>query len=86
MAKLSVKEGSSGAVTPLEDVNLKTLTNNELITELVNGAVLKPAVGKEKYHLLSKENQPINEENKTLQDLGFKDDDTITVIIKGIGA
>ena len=86
MANLSVKEGSSGAITPLDEVNLETLTNTELIAELVKGAVLKPTADKEKYHLLSKENQPITEDNITLQQLEFKDSDTITIVKKGIGA
>lgn len=66
--------------TPIEDINLESITNSLLITVLVNCEALKPAVGEEKYYLLSKENQPIYEENKTLQVLGFKDGDIISIV------
>ncbi|MBO7124553.1 MAG: hypothetical protein J6V74_01770 [Bacteroidales bacterium] len=89
MADITVKESSTGALTPVSEVDLAQITNTTLINELVANGVLSPtgANGQQNdWHLVGKDNVYIQEQNRTLAELGFADGDTITVIAKPAGA
>ncbi|MBQ4405715.1 MAG: hypothetical protein II852_01760 [Bacteroidales bacterium] len=86
MADITVKEGNTGALTPVSEVDLAQITNTTLINELVSNGALAQAGENLEWRLIGKDNVPIQEPNRTLAELGFVDGDTITVIAKPAGA
>lgn len=84
MANLTVRESRTGRETPIEDADLD-MTNVELIEGLIEGDVLTQLTGSEKYIVVDSENG-ISETRKTLQELGYRDGDTVIIVTKDLGA
>ena len=84
MANLTIKEALTGRETPIEDADMG-MTNIELIEGLIEGDVLNRLTGNEKYIVVDKENG-VSDARKTLEELGYVDGDTITIVTKDLGA
>ncbi len=88
MARFIIKEMATGIETPVEDVSLE-MTNKDLVDQLVEGGVLNPLSDDEKnqnYGYIILQNGRITEGNRTLDDFGFQDGNTIEVVKKAVGA
>ena len=83
MAKITLAFGSTGETVPVNDVDLGSVTNTEILTSAVSGGIL-PGLGTDmEYKMISKTNMPITE-SATLALLGFVDGDTIKVVAKPV--
>ena len=85
MARVTLDIANTGEQVPVNDVNLDTVTNTVLLTELVTAGKV-PSLGADmEYKVVGKTNMPIME-TATLSRLGFVDGDTIKVVAKPKGA
>ncbi|GHV11043.1 hypothetical protein FACS1894162_6110 [Bacteroidia bacterium] len=85
MANITLDIANTGEQVPVNDVNLDSVTNTELITNAVSAGIV-PSLGADmEYKMVGKTNMPITE-TATLAALGFADGDTIKVVAKPKGA
>jgi len=85
MAKIILAIANTGETVPVDDVDLASVTNTEILTSAVSGGILPRLNPDEEYKMIGKTNMPITEP-ATLASLGFVDGDTIKVVAKPIGA
>jgi len=88
MANLTIREMATGAETPVQEVDL-SITNRQLIDQLIEGEVLKPLSDSEKSesmgYIMLKDGR-ICDGVKPLKELGFQDGGTIEIVKKAVGA
>jgi hypothetical protein len=77
MATIFVELAWSREKVEVLDIDFETITNTELINELINNDIIKP-LNDGKY-ILIKGSQLITENNLTLKNLGFTDGDSIYI-------
>jgi len=85
MANITLDIANTGEQVPVNDVDLDTVTNTVLLTELVTAGQV-PLLGTDmEYKMVGKTNMPVTE-TATLSSLGFVDGDTIKIVAKPKGA
>jgi hypothetical protein len=85
MANVTLNIANTGEQVPVNDVNLDSVTNTELITNAISAGIL-PSLGENmEYKMVGKTNTPITE-TATLSSLGFADGETIKIVAKPKGA
>lgn len=93
-AKIDVKTTWDGACFELEDVDLKQITNRDLIQQMIDAGVMAPESQTPRsadntptvYSLIDKAGVKVEpDEVKTLAELGFTDGDTVRIIMRGSG-
>lgn len=93
-AKIDVKTTWDGAGFELEDVDLKQITNRDLIQQMIDAGVMAPESQIPRsadntptvYSLIDKAGVKVeSDEVKTLAELGFTDGDTVRIIMRGSG-
>ena len=93
-AKIDVKTTWDGAGFELEDVDLKQITNRDLIQQMIDAGIMVPESQTPRsadntptvYSLIDKAGVKVEpDEEKTLAELGFTDGDTIRIIIRESG-
>lgn len=93
-AKIEVKTTWDGAGFELEDVDLKQITNRDLIQQMIDAGVMAPESQTPRsadntptvYSLIDKAGVKVGpDEVKTLAELGFTDGDTVRIIMRGGG-
>ena len=85
MASIKLVFASTGEEFPVNDLDMDSVTNNELLEGAVSNNVFPPAGAGYEYKLVGKDGKPISD-NKPLSELGFNDGDTIKVLPVAIGA
>ena len=93
-AKIDVKTTWDGAGFELEDVDLKQITNRDLIQQMIDAGVMAPESQIPRsadntptvYSLIDKAGVKVEpDEVKTLAELGFTDGNTVRIIMRGGG-
>jgi hypothetical protein len=85
MANVTLNIANTGEQVPVNDVNLDSVTNTELITNAVSAGIFPSLGDGMEYKMVGKTNTPITD-TATLALLGFVDGDTIKVVAKPKGA
>jgi len=83
--KIKVIIAKTGETIPVEEIDLGQVTNVTLIQELINSGQIAAPQGGSQYRLIGKQNEILSD-TVTLQEAGFKDGDTITLVEKAIAA
>ena len=86
MASIKLVLASTGEDFQVNDLDMESVTNTELLNEAVANGVFPPAGTSMKYALVGKDGKPISEETKTLAEIGYKDGDNIKVLSVAEGA
>ena len=88
MATLTINKGTNGEPRKVEDIDLATTTVRDLIDEAINCGFLETSPNTNWFAVSNKTHEAIREEDfgKTLDELGFKDNDTIRFVSKGEAA
>lgn len=85
MASITLDVANTGEKVPVNDLDLESVTNTELIEAALGNDILKkPEAGME-YKLIGKNNAPVMDK-ASLSSLGFVDGDTIKIVAKPMGA
>lgn len=85
MASITLDFANTGEKLPVNDVDLESITNEELIDAAVaNGGIKKPDEGMA-YKVIGKDSTPVMDK-ATMASLGFVDGDTVKVVAKPAGA
>lgn len=82
--KINVFIARTGETIPVEEIDGQ-VTNVTLIQELINSGQIAAPQGGHQYRLTGKQNEILSD-TVTLQEAGFKDGDTITLVDKAIAA
>lgn len=83
--KINVFIARTGETVPVEEIDLGQVTNVTLIQELINSGQIAAPQGGSQYRLIGKQNEILSD-TVTLQEAGFKDGDTITLVEKALAA
>lgn len=87
MASIKLVLASTAEDFQVNDVNMESVTNTELLNEAVANGVFPPAGADMTYALVGKDGKPIAAETtKTLAEIGYKDGDNIKVLSVAKGA
>jgi len=85
MASITLDFANTGEKLPVNDVDLESITNEELIDAAVaNGGIKEPEKGMA-YKVIGKDSTPVMDK-ATMASLGFVDGDTVKVVAKPAGA
>ena len=88
MSSLTITKGTNCQPRTVEDIDLNTTTVRDLIDEAINCGFLETSPNTNWFAVSNKTHEAIREEDfgKTLEELGFKDKETIRFVSKGEAA
>jgi len=86
MATLTIYKSTNDELRKVEDIDLTTTTVHDLIDEAIANDFLEVSPNTNWFAVSNKTHDIIREEyfGKTLEELGFKDNETIRFVTKGV--